>query len=348
MKNKIDIKKWKEFNISDLFEVKLSRDDLQPGKLIEGNIPLISSGKTNNGIVMYIEEQPKATLFDKNTITIDMFGQAFYQITNYYAVSHGRVNILIPKFKLTKNIGLFLVSIFKKSFNERYSFSTMCSSTLLKKEKILLPVDEQINPDWKYMEQYMKTIEENVNESLKGLNIESNKFKKVNIIKWKEFVLEDLFKFVNSTAYHQKNVKDADGLSESIAYVTRSKLNNGLNKYVIKEPYFNVNPANTISFGAENANFFYQPEPYITGNKMYYIDTSTISKYACLYIKTILEATFSSKYSFSDGMIPNKIKRKAIKLPIDKNGNPDWDYMEQYMMNLLKDTRDNLNHFKYI
>ena len=52
MKNKIDTTRWKEFNISDLFEVKLSRDDLQPGKLIEGNIPLISSGKTNNGIVI--------------------------------------------------------------------------------------------------------------------------------------------------------------------------------------------------------------------------------------------------------------------------------------------------------
>ncbi len=104
----------------------------------------------------------------------------------------------------------------------------------------------------------------------------------------------------------------------------------------------------SLSFGAENANFFYQPEPYITGNKIYYIYTSIIPKYACLYIKIILEATFSSKYSFSDGMIPNKIKRKTIKLLIDKNENPGWDYMEQYMMNLLKDTRDNLNHFKYV
>lgn len=103
-----------------------------------------------------------------------------------------------------------------------------------------------------------------------------------------------------------------------------------------------------ISFGAENANFFYQSEPYITGNKMYYIDTSTISKYAFLYIKTIVEVIFPSRYSFSDGMIPNKIKRKIIKLPIDKNGNLNWDYMEQYMMNLLKDTRENLNHFKSV
>lgn len=187
--------------------------------------------------------------------------------------------------------------------------------------------------------------EEHVYESLKGLNSESNNFKKVNIIKWKEFVLEDLFDFVNSTAYHQKNVKDADGLSESIAYVTRSKLNNGLNKYVIKEPYFNVNPANTISFGAENANFFYQPEPYITGNKMYYIDTSTIPKYACLYIKTILEATFSSKYSFSDGMIPNRIKRKIIKLPIDKSGNPDFEFMDKCMRQLMEKEK---NKFKYL
>ena len=78
MKNKIDINTWKEFNIIDLFEIKLSSDDLQPGKLVDGNIPLVSSGKTNNGIVMYIEEQKEATLYNENTITIDMFGNAFY------------------------------------------------------------------------------------------------------------------------------------------------------------------------------------------------------------------------------------------------------------------------------
>lgn len=97
---------------------------------------------------------------------------------------------------------------------------------------------------------------------------------------------------------------------------------------------FKVNPAGTISFGAENADFFYQTEPYITGNKMYYLDTTALSERACRFLKSILEATFTANYSFSDGMIPARIYDECIKLPATPNGAPDWAYMESYMANL--------------
>lgn len=97
---------------------------------------------------------------------------------------------------------------------------------------------------------------------------------------------------------------------------------------------FKVNPAGTISFGAENADFFYQTEPYITGNKMYYIDTAALSERACRFLKSILEATFTANYSFSDGMIPARIYDECIKLPTAPDGAPDWAYMESYMANL--------------
>ena len=45
---------------------------------------------------------PFTQLFSKNTITVDMFCKAYYQPDDYYAVSHGRVNILKPKFKMNK------------------------------------------------------------------------------------------------------------------------------------------------------------------------------------------------------------------------------------------------------
>lgn len=154
---------------------------------------------------------------------------------------------------------------------------------------------------------------------------------KININKWKEFVVGDLFDLVNSTAYHKKDVIEALTNDTKIAYVTRSKFNNGLNMYVKMNEKYNINPKNTISFGAENANFFYQPEEYITGNKMYYINTQKLNPLASLFIKTIFEKRFSDNYSFSDGMIPDRIRNKKIKLPADINGNPDWNFMEEYM-----------------
>lgn len=167
---------------------------------------------------------------------------------------------------------------------------------------------------------------------------------KIDTSGWKEFKLgyimvgnkkqgHGLFEIVNSVAYHGKDVTETDS-DDGINYITRSKFNNGLKARVVCLDKFKVNPAGTISFGAENADFFYQTEPYITGNKMYYIDTTALSERACRFLKSILEATFTANYSFSDGMIPARIYDECIKLPATPNGAPDWAYMESYMANL--------------
>lgn len=167
---------------------------------------------------------------------------------------------------------------------------------------------------------------------------------KIDTSGWKEFKLgyimvgnkkqgHGLFKIVNSVAYHGKDVTETDS-DDGINYITRSKFNNGLKARVVRLDKFKVNPAGTISFGAENADFFYQTEPYITGNKMYYIDTTALSERACRFLKSIMEVTFTANYSFSDGMIPARIYDECIKLPATHDGAPDWTYMESYMANL--------------
>lgn len=167
---------------------------------------------------------------------------------------------------------------------------------------------------------------------------------KIDTSEWKEFKLgyimvgnkkqgHGLFEIVNSVAYHSKDVTETDS-DDGINYITRSKFNNGLKARVVRLDKFKVNPAGTISFGAENADFFYQTEPYITGNKMYYIDTTALSERACRFLKSIMEATFTANYSFSDGMIPARIYDECIKLPATPDGAPDWAYMESYMANL--------------
>lgn len=76
---------------------------------------------------------------------------------------------------------------------------------------------------------------------------------------------------------------------------------------------------------------------------MYYIDTRHLSKNCALFLKTILEATFTNNFSYSDAMIPARIHNEIIKLPIDKNGNPDWDYMEKYISDINDKVKRNLD-----
>ena len=157
---KTDTTYWKEFELSTIFDIVLSKGDIQAKRMKEGDIPLVSSGKFNNGICTYIAEgDGKAEIFEGNVITTDMFGKSYYQAKPFYAVSHGRVNILIPRFKLSQYIALFLIGILDSSFSSRYSFTGMCSQSQLKQEKILLPATPAGEPDWRYMEMYMRGVE---------------------------------------------------------------------------------------------------------------------------------------------------------------------------------------------
>ena len=51
-----------------------------------------------------------------------------------------------------------MASAIRMMFKEKYSFSEMCTQKVLKKEKIKLPVTSTGEPDWQYMEDYMKMI----------------------------------------------------------------------------------------------------------------------------------------------------------------------------------------------
>lgn len=162
---KINIKDWQDFLIADIFDAFLSSDDIQPKNIIEGEIPLVSSGKENNGIVAYIEDK-SAKKWQGNTITVDMFGKAFYQEKAYHCVSHGRVNILIPKFKINRYALQFIATVIQNVSSKKYEFKEMCTGKKLLQDTIKLPVDEIGNPDFLYMETYMKNLELAVSEGI--------------------------------------------------------------------------------------------------------------------------------------------------------------------------------------
>ena len=48
------------------------------------------------------------------------------------------------------------------------------------------------------------------------------------------------------------------------------------------------------------------------------------------FLSTIL-GRLKEKYSFNREINDARIKREKILLPIDTNGNPNWDYMENYI-----------------
>lgn len=151
-------REWKEFSLTKFFTPIQSKGDIKINEIIPGDIPLISAVKTNNGVAAFIASgDGKAQLFKSGYLTADMFGHVYYQPKDFYSVSHGRVNILIPLIDLNVYQGIFIAKVLDYQFNIRNSYSRMLTNELLKKCKISLPVLNNI-PDWEFMENYIKSL----------------------------------------------------------------------------------------------------------------------------------------------------------------------------------------------
>jgi hypothetical protein len=107
----------------------------------------------------------------------------------------------------------------------------------------------------------------------------------IKMKKWSEFEIGSEFSIKNSKAYHKTELKEVK--IGGISYISRTNLNNGIES-VVKDNDFQANKGNTIVFGAENATFFYQPNRYITGNKMYYLKQERLNKYSGLFVQMVL------------------------------------------------------------
>lgn len=153
--------KWKKFMISELFYAQNGDVDIKR-KDINGRChPVITSGRENFGIAGLSDISAK--IFDAGTITVDMFGNAYYRDFMYKMVTHARVFSikLINNMQMNYKTGLFIVSSlsFLRSI---FSFDKMCTFDKIKNFNINIPVKEHDAIDWEYIESFMNDIEQDV------------------------------------------------------------------------------------------------------------------------------------------------------------------------------------------
>ncbi|QWQ38259.1 restriction endonuclease subunit S [Gemella sp. zg-570] len=336
--NKLDIIKWKVFEMSELFDInptkyhKLTNKDLMQE---DGKNPVIVNSSYNNGIGGYtnydITEKGNVITFSDTTTSDSIF----YQPNDFVGYPH--VQVLKPikyKEKWNKDSLIFFTVIFKKKASlMNYDYVNKFTRTDALKLNIKLPVKSDGSPDFEYMENFVKRLETRERESSSNLlqHLENSKTNRVDTSKWREFIIGDLFeKIVKPNVLHSREVvEDEDG----IPYVVRTKFNNGIKYRVKKSRYMKPSPKGVISFGAENASFFYQKESFVSGRDIYYIDTQHLNEKVCLFLVSCLQ-TLSKKYSYSNGLFPNLLKKEKIKLPVKTDNTPDWEQMENYITKL--------------
>lgn len=148
---KLTDRNWKEFEIYEIFEHKRGKRQISENRK-EGKIPYYSASKEKNGLTDLISNP--LFIIDTDAIIYTTFGDAYY-VTSGFSCSD-EITILSNK-KLNKYNGLFLCACINQNRN-KYCFGRKAFSNKIGRDKILVPVNNDDNPDYEYMEQYIKNI----------------------------------------------------------------------------------------------------------------------------------------------------------------------------------------------
>ncbi|WP_226678285.1 restriction endonuclease subunit S [Mesobacillus jeotgali] len=98
----------------------------------EGEVPYISSGETNNGLVGFVDPLEDGEVFPAGSITVSAFCKAHVQMTPFIARGNGgsSVKVLVPKIPMDlKELLWYALEVNKQQW--RYSYGKMVSKTRL-------------------------------------------------------------------------------------------------------------------------------------------------------------------------------------------------------------------------
>ena len=157
-------KDWDAFFIggkNGIFKLSATNSGIDKNKLIESditNIPYITRSDVNNGLSMFVgkEQRKKYSINDGNVIIIGLDTQtAFYQPHQFYTGQN--VQILTNQY-MNKYNALFIIPLLKKQLQKLNWGGNGATLGRLERMKIMLPINTEGDPDYKYMEQYIKNI----------------------------------------------------------------------------------------------------------------------------------------------------------------------------------------------
>jgi hypothetical protein len=327
---------WSDFFVEALFNVKI-------GKSVDGNkvnkktgqSAYITRKESNNGLDGFVNADKIALNRENPVITIgNETAEPFVQDFPFYTGT--KVNILNSKVKISR-LSLLFISQCLKLHKNKYSYSFSINSTRLKRQKILLPTTSDGQPDYAFMEQYMRNQEQEKLKAYKNHiteNISELKtYKEVLPFaekKWREFNLNEIFKEIQ----RGKRLKKGDHIIGKTPYISSTGLNNGVDNFVGNKNKVRIfSDCLTIANSGSVGVCFYQPFNFVASDHITKLYNNQFNKYIYLFISTIT-SRLGKKYSFNREINDNRIQKEKIMLPINSKNQPDYEYIENYMKKL--------------
>ena len=169
---------WKPFSFTEVFTEIQRGKRLKKADHTEGTVPYVSSTALNNGVDGFIGNEGSVRKFE-DCITIansGSVGSAFFHQYEFVASDHVTQ---LKRNGLDKYAYLFMVPIINR-LSEKYSFNREINDERIKREKLLLPVNDEGEIDFDFMSSFMQEVEADILKTTlkvfkKRLNTNENK-----------------------------------------------------------------------------------------------------------------------------------------------------------------------------
>ena len=306
--------------IKDLFKavygVNLELVNLEECKKSDADsIGLISRTERNNGLSAYVKKVDEYTPNPAHTISVAVSGSvlsSFYQEKEYYS---GRdVYYLKPKESMSKEEMLFYAFCLREN-KYKYNYGRAANRTL---KDILVPSKESI-PEWVYQ---LKP------KPPKEAKVLSKQVAEVDTSSWKWFELQNIF-----TVKKGKRLTKADMIPGNVPFIGAIDKTNGYREFIGQDPIHKENTI-TVNYNGSVGEAFFQPKPFNASDDVNVLYPKfSLNPYVALFIATVIKM---ERYRFNYGRKwhMERMKMSEIKLPADKKGNPDYQFMENYIKSL--------------
>ncbi|WP_120988050.1 restriction endonuclease subunit S [Helicobacter pylori] len=360
--------KWGEFKLGDLFEMERGTR-LTKANRIKGTRPLVTAGYENYGVAEYISNHDQK-VFKGNTITIDMFANAFYRYSEYSADDN--ILVLTPKFTMSYRIGLCVTARINAVLKAKFSYGKQYRQKDFNVTIISLPLKPTANAqtlegiDFNFMEKFIAELEQcrlaELEAYLKATGLEnttlsSDEENALNVfnnsiggntpcgLTWQSFRLGDLFEIEKTLSFN----KDALTQGQDYDYITRTSQNQGVLQTTGFVNAENLNPPFTWSLGLLQMDFFYRKKSWYAGQFMRKITPKTeienkIDLRIAHYFTTLLNALKRPLLSVLVRDIDKTFREQKIQLPLKPTANTqtlediDFNFMHTLINALMKQT----------
>ncbi len=348
--------KWKSFSFPDIFEIKGGFYNKKPEANAVGNVPFIGATDSNNGITQFntydgIDMTSKTgddnnapiekKIFNGNCIVVTnngSVGYAYYQVSDF-TCSHDVNPLYLRERKLTPNLAYFLIGAIEKQ-RVCFTYVHKWRPMRMRKSKILLPILEDGKPDYEFMEQYTNNIQSKkrykylkyCKMQLDVLSTEKEIKSKEKII-WKDFFISILFE----KPQRGKRIVEKNHIAGDTPLVSSYGQGNGVTNFIgNEEKVKKFTDCISIANGGSSAGkAFYHPYTFIAADHVTQCWNKNLNKYQYLFLATVMTKALTGKYSFSHEISDPRLAKERIMLPTTESGEPDYEYMEQYIKNLM-------------